>query len=337
MEYIRAGAPQYKANLHCHSTLSDGRLSPPALAAAYRSRGYSVLCITDHEYPCVHTDLSTPELLLLTGYEAYIRPAADARMDPFGPEIHMNLFARQPQNNTYICWDPPFCKYMPPAEAAALPKAGQAGPRRYTPAYINKFIAAARGAGYLVSYNHPGWSMEAEADILAYEGCFSLEIFNTGAQQISGAECNGALYDRLLRSGRHLYCHGADDNHNVHPFGDPRSDSFGAWTMLLAPELSYGAVIGALEKGDFYASTGPEIRALSIDGTAVHIECSPAARIRMVESPKRTVQAVADAGQTLTQADFVIPPEAPYVRFSVTAPDGTAAHTRAFFRAELGL
>ena len=40
--------------------------------------------------------------------------------------------------------------------AEALAQAGAREPRRYTPAYINAFIEAARGAGYLVSYNHPG-------------------------------------------------------------------------------------------------------------------------------------------------------------------------------------
>ncbi len=337
MEYIRAGAPQFKANLHSHSVLSDGKLTPEELVEIYREHGYAVLAITDHEAPYDHTALSTPEMLLVSGYEAYIRPSADAKQDPFGPEVHLNLFARQPHNTTYICYDPPFCKYMPHAEAEALAQAGAREPRRYTPAYINAFIEAARGAGYLVSYNHPGWSMEAEADIMAYRGCFSLEMFNTGAQQISGYECNGALYDRLLRSGRRLYCHGADDNHNVRPLEDPRSDSYGAWTMILASELKYDSILAALEKGDFYASTGPEITSLSILGTVVSLECSPAVRIRMVESPKRTAQVAAEKGKSVTHANFIIPPEAPYVRFSVTAADGTQAHTRAFFRDELGL
>lgn len=33
----------YKANLHCHSTCSDGILTPRELKDAYKSRGYSVL------------------------------------------------------------------------------------------------------------------------------------------------------------------------------------------------------------------------------------------------------------------------------------------------------
>ena len=79
--------------------------------------------------------------------------------------------------------------------------------------------------------------------------------------------------------------------------------------MILAPELKYDSILAALEKGDFYASTGPEITSLSILGTVVSLECSPAVRIRMVESPKRTAQV---AAETLA------------LDFAVVAPGGQA-------------
>ena len=82
-------------------------------------------------------------------------------------------------------------------------------------------------------------------------------MFNTGSEKISGYECNMALYDKFLRKGKFLYVHGADDNHNKAPFGDLMCDSFGSWTQILAEELTYPAVIRALEEGRFYATTGP--------------------------------------------------------------------------------
>ena len=94
MRYIPPDTPQYKANLHSHSNLSDGSLTPEAMAEAYQAKGYSVLAITDHEAPYDHSRLSTPDFLMLTGYEAYIRPSADCQLDPYGPEIHLNLLAK---------------------------------------------------------------------------------------------------------------------------------------------------------------------------------------------------------------------------------------------------
>jgi hypothetical protein len=38
-----------KGNLHAHTTFSDGVRSPTRLVAAYESRGYDFLAITDHE------------------------------------------------------------------------------------------------------------------------------------------------------------------------------------------------------------------------------------------------------------------------------------------------
>ena len=39
-------ARYYKANLHTHSTISDGKLTPQELKEAYKSKGYSILSIT---------------------------------------------------------------------------------------------------------------------------------------------------------------------------------------------------------------------------------------------------------------------------------------------------
>jgi len=334
MEFISPGSRQLKANLHCHSTLSDGHLTPEALVDAYRKAGYSVLAITDHEAPYDHSAFSTEDFLLLTGYEAYIRPSPDCVIDLFGPEVHLNLLAREPHNITFVGYDPKFCKYMPHETADSRPKAGAAGPRQYTRAYIQRFIDDARAAGYLVTYNHPCWSMEAQEDILAYDGCFSLEIFNTGSMVINGSEYNRALYDRFLRGGKYLFCHGADDNHNKYPFGHPLCDSFGAWTMILADTPDYAAVIGALERGDFYASTGPAIHSLRIEGNRAHLTCSAARRAVMHVSPKRAVSVCHEDASVVTEAEFEIPDYAPYVYFSVFAGDGTSAHTRAFRREE---
>ncbi len=39
----------YKANPHCHSTVSDGANTPEEMKAYYRSHGYQILALTDHE------------------------------------------------------------------------------------------------------------------------------------------------------------------------------------------------------------------------------------------------------------------------------------------------
>jgi len=334
MIYISRTDRQFKANLHAHTNLSDGKLTPEQSVSAYKDRGYQILALTDHEAPCMHNHFTSEDFLMLTGYEAYIRPSEECKLDWFGPEIHLNLFAKDPDNLTFIGYDPNFCKYLTEEAANKIPKSRDLGPRRFDHDYIQSFIDCAVENGYLISYNHPVWSMDSPENILNLDGCFSMEVFNTGSMKISGFEENMALYDALLRRKKFWYLHGADDNHNTVPLDDPLSDSFGAWTMVIAAELNYQSVISALEHGDFYASTGPEIHRLEIHNGKVILECSPASRITMHMSPKYCRNAYHADGSTINTAEFDIPEDAPYVYFTVWDKLGNRAHTRAFSREE---
>ena len=53
----------YKANLHAHSTVSDGGLTPLELKERYKAHGYSILAYTDHELLVDHSDLADPDFL----------------------------------------------------------------------------------------------------------------------------------------------------------------------------------------------------------------------------------------------------------------------------------
>ena len=75
------GKRQFKANLHSHSNLSDGTFSPEELKRIYKEKGYSVLAITDHDYPCDHSELNDDDFLMLTGYEATVRVDPDNKYD----------------------------------------------------------------------------------------------------------------------------------------------------------------------------------------------------------------------------------------------------------------
>ncbi len=328
---------QFRANLHCHSTLSDGRLTPEELIKAYQARGYSILAITDHEAPKDHSARSTDSFLLLTGYEAYIRPDPQCRYNEFSSEIHLNLFAKNPHNETLICYNPSYCKYLSAAQQEALPKAGSERTREYTVEYINEFIRTARDNGYLVSYNHPTWSMEDEAQILQYEGCFSMEMLNGNSRMRHALEYNGVLYNALLRHGKAWFLHAGDDNHNVAPLDHPHSDSFLASTMILAEELTYEAVIRAMENGDMYPTEGPLFESIAFDGQTVHVRCSPASLICCQVGSKTPAYLRAAAGETVTEASLPLPADARYLRVTLTDAVGRHADTRAYSREELGL
>lgn len=327
---------QYKANLHCHSNLSDGKLTPEELKEAYKERGYDILAITDHCRPYNHSHLSEEDFLLLTGYEAYIRTTA-GKHDAFAPEVHLNLFAKDPANLKYICYNKGYCKYVPEEEHDRLDRVGSERPREYTAEYINEFIRTAVENGYLVSYNHPFWSMESEERILSYENCFSLEMYNTSSYLVNHLENGEMLYDAMLRRGMRIGCHAGDDNHNKYPFGDPECDSFGGHTMILADTLEYGQILGALERNDCYATTGPRIHGISVcdgeEGKYVHVECSDAKQIYLFNGSKGVKHVTAREG-VLTSADFPLHPKARFIRVAVYDENGGVANSRGYFREE---
>lgn len=326
---------QYKANLHCHSVASDGKKTPQELKEMYKSHGYSILSITDHETPNDHSDLNDPEFLTITGYEAYIRDDPNCRYNVYGKEMHINLFARDPKNTAIVCFNPKYCKYITEEQKAAYRKVGSQRTRQYSVEYINEFVKTAQENGYIAAYNHPWWSMEDEANILQYEGFFSMEMCNYGAYQISRLEYNAQLYDKLLLAGKRIFCHSADDNHNSHPESSLQNDSFGGFAMIMAEDLTYDAVFRAMETGQMYSSMGPVFKEVSMEGNKIHIECSEVERIMVFTGSKSPKRKFAEPDGVITSTDFEIDDRAKFVRVSVVDKYGRFADTRGFFRDEL--
>ena len=303
----------YKANLHCHSVLSDGKLTPDQLKNEYAKRGYSIIAFTDHERFFGHNDLSGGGFLALNGYEASI---ADESVEPghMRPCYHFG----------FIALDDGPREVLEPKPAYG-DKAG-----------INDYIAELRRRGFAAIYNHPYWSLQTLDDYRSLQGLDAMEIFNFTCYQRAGIDGNQTqVYDTLLRRGRRIGCVASDDNHNKFPFDDPMNDSFGGFVMIQAAKLEYGEVMRAFTAGDYYASAGPLIESLSVAGSEVLIACSPAVRITMNTAGRHSGVATAREGETLTQARFAFDTGDVFIRLEVTDAAGRRANTRAYFLDEL--
>ena len=307
IDLLPSGGCQYKANLHCHSHLSDGEYSPEKLRDIYREKGYSVLAVTDHNRLVEHSDLNREDFLMLTGYEVDF--LSGEKPDWMQCRCcHLNLYSKTPT-------------------PSGQPDEGLS--RAYTPDSVNAMIRKAGAMGFLACYNHPQWSMETQEEYGKYEGCFAMEVRNYGCTADGGQDGNNILvYEDMLRHGKRLAVVASDDNHNHHPLDHPNSDSFGGFTMIAAPSLSYPAVIAALEKGDFYASGGPLITALYVEDGELVVECPPCREIIFACESRRALRV---AGEPLTGARFPLLPQDGYVRIEVADEKGERAFTRAYF------
>jgi len=327
------GAKAFKANLHCHTTVSDGKLSPLEVKELYKSQGYSVVAYTDHDTLIAHPELRDEDFLPLNGYEIQITENDEGKPGYARRTCHLCMIGIEPDNlvqkgyhrerYTKDC-NRPFVRFNedePDFE------------RIYTPECINGFIKKAREAGFFVTYNHPTWSLESYPEYSRYEGMNAMEIVNYSSRTLGYEEYNPRVYDELLRMGKRIFAVAADDNHNNYPFGNPRCDSCGGFTFIMANSLDYREVTEALVKGNFYASTGPEIHSLVYEDGKVAVKTSEAANIAITYVRGACITYAGD--EPLTYASFRLLPDGDYFRITVTDKYGRRANTRAYFFDEL--
>lgn len=331
----------YKANLHCHSTQSDGRLSPKELKEVYRQQGYSILAISDHDILFPHNDLTEPDFLFLNAYELTIREEGKVPF-PVKKLIHINLIAKDPSNRVQVGYEPSILDWyinkgiITEQDRDNIQYAGGLLDPAFTPENINHVLRTAKEMGYFATLNHNSWSNMATSACCEFGDYDAMEIYNHGCYTMHGLHDNEAAFQDLLRQGRKVYAIAADDNHNLTPFDHPNSDSFGGFTMIKAESLDYATIIRALENGNFYASTGPEIYSLYYEDGYVHITCSEAADICMLDLGRSGERVASADGTPITSASFQVHPEKNgFIRFRVTSPDGRKAFTNAYYVDEL--
>ena len=198
----------YKANLHCHSNLSDGKMTPEELAKAYYEHGYSVLSITDHEFFADHSDLNREDFLMLTGYELQI-------VDPVRPRredqkcAHMCIISKDPHKMKHVLFNPDafdlrrLCHV--PEKIPEMEYVGDILTEKYYDIdLINEAARLANENGMLIAYNHPTWSLENYERYMSYHGMNAMEMFNFSSSVDGYNEYNPDIYDDMLRNGNDL-------------------------------------------------------------------------------------------------------------------------------------
>ena len=325
----------FRANLHAHTNITDASVTPEEMKAFYKKRGYQILAITDHNVTIDFSHLNEDDFLMLTGAEFNVNEENFDR--GCCKSAHFNFIAKRPD----ILWQP-FIYYKQWNAAPYIAKTEISHmPQEHTPEAINAMIAEANRRGFLVMYNHPQWSLHTYEDYSQFKGLWAMEIFNTGSASYGDSD-NGNVYRDLVNLGNRLLPVCADDSHSERTVA-------GGWIMVGAQELSYDSVISALEKGDFYASTGPEIYELALEGQQLHIRCSDASAVTIESGLRFATKITATAPDKLLRSGTIdlekwfayCQSEDPrkenrcWFRLIVHDAYGQKATTRAFFYDEL--
>jgi hypothetical protein len=278
----------WRGNLHTHSTRSDGRLPPEAVAAFYEDAGYDFLTLTDHFWACYGYPVTDTRLLRSKGFTTLI-----------GAEIHAPAIARGHEWHVVAAGLP--LDFAPPTEGETM----QDMSRR------------AADAGAFLAIAHPQWYGLTVEDALSLPVAHAVEVYNHSC----ALECDRGdglvVLEEALARGARLNACATDDAH----FNSP--DAGGGWVMVKAEALEPELLLEALKQGEYYSSQGPQIHDVAIEGNEAVIACSPACAIVAVGAGLGTKLV---HGQDLTRAS--VPLEGcsgPYVRITVVDDRGRRA------------
>jgi hypothetical protein len=250
----------YKGNTHTHTLNSDGDSPPDVVVRWYRENGWQFVVITDHEYITDVAPLNAlfgaaGRFLVIRGQEVTQRIADSAHAEKWR-QAHMNSI-----NATRV----------------VMPQ-----PRATIAESYRQNIEAIRSAGGLPQINHPNWRWSVRlTDMLDLPDSTMFELWNghPGINNLGGADGTGqkspsteALWDSLLTRGKLLWGAGTDDSHTYTRPWDrnvPRPGQ--AWVVVRADTLSPEAIVTSLRRGEFYASTGVQLRDYVVDARGLSL------------------------------------------------------------------
>ncbi len=325
----------YKANLHCHTDLSDGNFSPEQVKELYGGMGYSIVAFTDHDVFIPHDELCDEHFLALNGFEVEINELEDARQGREGRSTHLCCLALEQSQRLQPCFHRTkyfFCNAQKNTARVMFDRTKPDYERSYTPECINEMIGIIKESGFFVTYNHPAWSLEDYSVYMSYCGFDAMEMYNGGSLTEGYLDCNPRVYDDLLRGGKRVFCVGGDDNHNYAERGTRRDEAGRAFTMIKASRLDYRSVTDALLRGAFYSSDGgPGIHSLYEENGRLHIACEAADAIRCTYSNRRAGMVYDETGEGICAASFPIERDSSYLRITVIGKDGKTSCTNAYF------
>lgn len=163
-------------------------------------------------------------------------------------------------------------------------------------------LAEVRKAGGLTILAHPHWTGNTLDDLfsLPFDG---LEVYNHVCQWMNGKGWSSFLWDQALETYPGMTGLASDDAH-IKP-DDPGWN--GGWVMVNAADSAQDNILDALRRGDFYSSTGPEIKEISVEGDRVRVVTSPVKLIRLVGPRYHCRKRIAREDGWLTEAEFEIP------------------------------
>ena len=276
----------FRGNLHMHTTVSDGRLDPISAREEYRKAGYDFIAVTDHWQMSENVPSKDGSMLELSGVEYDTGDMVHTKVfHILGIGMNRPAFETKDHN-------------IPP----------------------QKIIDSIREAGGIAILAHPTWSIMNPDDISKCKGIAGAEIYNTVS--------NVDYFNGRRSDASHYFDIWADNGCLVRPFASDdchmyKGEQTQNFIMVKAKELTLEAILSAIEKGDFYASQGPEFVAIRRSGDTIAVECRGAEKILFLSNCVWDSQRVQEGKNGFARYTFSGVDK--YVRVELISEDGKMA------------
>lgn len=293
----------YKGNLHTHSFWSDGDDFPEMIMDWYKTHGYHFLALSDHNI------LAEGEKWIGMAEDTMYRNAFARYVEKYGEdwvkykedsgrlsillktlEEYRPLFEEkgrflimQSEELTDRFEDKHIHMNATNIEELIEPQGGNSVVE-VLQNNINAVLEQRRrtGRASIVHINHPNFHYSISLqDMIDLHGERFFEVFNGhnmvhnegDDEHISTEEMWDQVNIAYLQLGKPLiFGLATDDSHHYHRIGKEWSNAGRGWIMVRADTLSPDALIGSMEAGDFYGSTGVTLEELRYDGKKLYVK-----------------------------------------------------------------
>lgn len=293
----------FKGNLHTHSYWSDGDDFPEMILDWYKEHGYDFVALSDHNTIAEGEKWKTikEDSIYQVGFQKYLKKYGEDwvkfRNDSGKLEVKLKTFE---EYKTKIEEASEFLIIR----SEEITDQYEGKPIHMNATNIHEFIEPQGGTSVadvmqrnidavnqqrqdlgipiIPHVNHPnfGYAITLE-DMIALNGEQFFEVYNGHPQvhimgdtlHISTEEMWDLINIAYIDAGKPImFGLATDDSHHYHKKGNSWSNAGRGWIYVLAEHLDANSIINALEKGDFYASTGVVLNRISFEDNELEVE-----------------------------------------------------------------
>ncbi|MBL6764990.1 MAG: hypothetical protein ISQ14_08535 [Verrucomicrobiae bacterium] len=297
----------WKGNLHTHSLWSDGDDFPEMIAEWYKSGGYHFLAITDHN--TLHEGEKwipiTPARMRDVAHAKYLKRFGSdwvvSRQEGRNLSVRLKTLSEyrekieQRDRFLLIQSEEISARHLTaPIHLNAANLLHRIEPRTGSNTVdvlqnnIDAILEQERATGrpVLPHVNHPNfrWAITAE-ELMQIRGGQFFEVYNGHPLVFNEGDATHAGTERVwdIINARRLteldlppmLGLATDDTHNYHETDSKKSNAGRGWVMVRSESLTADALINAMKRGDFYASSGVTLDQLEISPKGIQIGVKP--------------------------------------------------------------